>query len=208
MSTTESHTNEHLYELTVAERQRLADLLAGLSPEQWRADSLCAGWRVREVVAHINATATQTYEEFLAAVAAADGNINLACDRTAKADSARFSDAELLATHRSRISSRWTPGPGNRRGALSHEVIHGLDITVPLGLPEPEPEVLAATLAGGDPAQLAFFGFDAGSVRLVADDADLTVGDGPREVRLPARDVVLVVTGRRQIDALREKMAG
>src|SRR5687767_11621744 len=36
-----------------AERTELADMLAGLSPHQWDAPSLCAGWRVREVMAHI-----------------------------------------------------------------------------------------------------------------------------------------------------------
>ena len=36
-----------------AERTELADVLDGLTPEQWDEPSLCAGWRVREVVAHI-----------------------------------------------------------------------------------------------------------------------------------------------------------
>ena len=36
-----------------AERQALATELSGLAPEQWDAPTLCAGWRVREVTAHI-----------------------------------------------------------------------------------------------------------------------------------------------------------
>jgi len=36
-----------------AERTELADMLDGLSAEQWDAPSLCEGWRVREVMAHI-----------------------------------------------------------------------------------------------------------------------------------------------------------
>ena len=36
-----------------AERRDLADLCAGLSPADWEAPSLCAGWRVRDVVAHV-----------------------------------------------------------------------------------------------------------------------------------------------------------
>lgn len=35
------------------ERAELADLLATLGPDQWEAPSLCAGWRVRDVVAHM-----------------------------------------------------------------------------------------------------------------------------------------------------------
>lgn len=36
------------------ERAELADLLATLGPDQWEAPSLCAGWRVRDVVAHMD----------------------------------------------------------------------------------------------------------------------------------------------------------
>ena len=35
------------------ERQALLELLETLTPEQWNAPSLCAGWRVRDVVAHM-----------------------------------------------------------------------------------------------------------------------------------------------------------
>ena len=38
---------------TRAERERLAALFGGLSPEQWSAPSLCEGWRVRDAAAHI-----------------------------------------------------------------------------------------------------------------------------------------------------------
>lgn len=49
-----------LYDTTVAERRRLAALLTDLTPEQWGADSLCRGWRIREVVAHLNTSEKQT----------------------------------------------------------------------------------------------------------------------------------------------------
>ncbi len=35
------------------ERVRLADLLAGVAPEAWAAPSRCAGWSVKDVVAHL-----------------------------------------------------------------------------------------------------------------------------------------------------------
>ena len=40
-------------EMTTAERTDLADFLADLEPEQWLVRSLCEGWRVRDVVAHV-----------------------------------------------------------------------------------------------------------------------------------------------------------
>ena len=35
------------------ERADSAEFLATLSPQQWQAPTLCAGWRVRDVVAHV-----------------------------------------------------------------------------------------------------------------------------------------------------------
>ncbi len=43
-------------ELAREERLEFADFLAGLSPEQWDSPTLCAGWRVRDVVAHASAS--------------------------------------------------------------------------------------------------------------------------------------------------------
>ncbi|MBS4101003.1 maleylpyruvate isomerase family mycothiol-dependent enzyme [Tsukamurella paurometabola] len=194
-------TDTDLYDATVAERARMAAILEDLAPERWVADSLCAGWRIREVVAHLTMTDTQTQEEFGAALAEAGGDVDVAVDRTVRADVARFSDAELLAIQRARVASRWTPGPGALQGALAHEVVHGLDITVPLGLPGPAPEVLAAAVAGSTPEGLAFFGVDLAGLRLTAVDSDLVLGDGPRDVPLPTLTIVLIATGREPVPA-------
>src|SRR6516164_3867245 len=41
-----------------AERGALADDLANLTPTQWNTPSLCSGWTVRDLVAHLSATAS------------------------------------------------------------------------------------------------------------------------------------------------------
>jgi uncharacterized protein (TIGR03083 family) len=38
------------------ERLSLADLLEGLTDEQWNAPSLCDGWRIKDVAAHVAMT--------------------------------------------------------------------------------------------------------------------------------------------------------
>lgn len=193
-------TPTELYDMTVAERRRLEGLLSGLTPAQWAADSLCRGWRTREVVAHLISTELATLEEFEASVAAADGDIDLACDRAARADAARLTDEELLEIYRRRVPSRWTPGPQAHQAALAHEVIHGLDLTVALGLPGPAPEVIAAAMSGSNEQAVAYFGVDLSRTRLVADDVALAVGadgaDGVEEIRMTAIEVTLVATGR------------
>ncbi len=61
---------------TFAERRRLAGLLAELTPAQWAASSLCAGWRVREVVAHITLAYRHSGVRVIAGIIAAGGNFN------------------------------------------------------------------------------------------------------------------------------------
>ncbi len=39
--------------LAADERRDLADLLETLTPDQWVQPSLCSGWAVRDVVAHV-----------------------------------------------------------------------------------------------------------------------------------------------------------
>ena len=40
-------------DMIAAQRAELAEVLAGLPGPRWEEPTLCAGWRVREVVAHI-----------------------------------------------------------------------------------------------------------------------------------------------------------
>ena len=40
-------------QMACEEREEFTQLLAGLSPQQWEQPSLCEGWRVRDVVAHV-----------------------------------------------------------------------------------------------------------------------------------------------------------
>ena len=52
-------------DLIAAERQALATVLSGLTPEQWDAPTLCAGWRVREVTAHITMPFRYSTDQYL-----------------------------------------------------------------------------------------------------------------------------------------------
>src|SRR5699024_12338076 len=92
----------------------------------------------------------------------------------------------------------WTPPGAGEAGALSHDVIHGLDITIPLGLPGPPVSRVALVLASTGPRNLAYFGVDLGGTRLVATDADVSIGDGV-EHHLSAVEMLLVVTARRDL---------
>ncbi|WP_214407371.1 maleylpyruvate isomerase family mycothiol-dependent enzyme [Pseudonocardia lacus] len=180
----------------IAERREQADLLAGLTPEQWEAPSLCEGWRVREVIAHTTSAYRLSFGRFLLDVLAARGNVNRAADRRARADAAAMTPQELVACLRDNAEHSWTPPGGGPVGALSHDVIHGLDVTIALGLDRTPPTGrLAMVMSGMKPKNVAFFGTDLSGVRLLATDLDWAFGEG-EPVHGAAADLLMVVCGR------------
>jgi len=193
-------TSENLAAETYAERERLATMLAGLSVDQWTAESLCDGWRVREVVAHLTMPHRTSAPRFLAGLLRARFSFDRYADRDARTTTTRMTDAELVDLLRANIEHPWRPPGGGQAGALSHDVIHGLDITEPLGLPGPPAGRIARVLQHAGPRNLAYFGVNLHGVRLAADDADVAVGEGTTETRsMPVKDMLLVVTGRRAL---------
>lgn len=194
--------DEELRESVVAERRELATMLGELSEAEWGAPSLCAGWRVREVVAHMTMPFRMSPAQFAMGMAKARGNFDRMADREARRDTARLSDAELLASLRDNVEHPWRPPGGGVAGALSHDVIHGLDISVALGLARrPPASRVGLILASMRDKNVRYFGTDLSGVRLVADDLDWTLGDG-EPLRGHAQDLLLVVCGRRLPEGL------
>jgi uncharacterized protein (TIGR03083 family) len=195
----ETHSS-HLTSETQAERERLAGILGDLTPEQWDMPSLCDGWRVREVVAHMTMPYRTKAIGVLAGLVRAGFSFNRYADRDARSTTRAMSDAELLDLLRRNVDHPWQPPGGGEVGALSHDVIHGLDFTEPLGLPPAPAERLALVLASTKPRQLKYFGVDLGGRKLAATDSDVSVGDGSTVVAMTSKDILLVVTGRRPLD--------
>lgn len=185
---------------TQAERQRLADLLDDLPHPQWDHASLCAGWRVREVVAHITMPFRTTGGATFAGLLKAGFSFHRYADRDAHTAAATMSEQELSELLRANITHPWSPPGGGPAAALSHDVIHGLDITEPLGLPASPAHRIATVVNATTTRQARYFGVDLRRHRLVATDADASIGTGPTRVELPARDILLTITGRRPLN--------
>lgn len=143
----------------------LADVLEA-DAAAWDHASLCAGWQVRHVIAHVTMPARLTPEQFGAEMAAAGGDFTAMSDAVAARD-ASLPDGVLLAALRSHDLHAWQPPGGGADGALSHAVIHSLDITVAMGrtpvAPDGAVRAVLEQLAynGGD-----WFGVDLDGVRL------------------------------------------
>ncbi|MFD9886655.1 maleylpyruvate isomerase family mycothiol-dependent enzyme [Streptomyces alboflavus] len=180
-----------------AERHDLADLLDDLAPAQWDAPSLCAGWRVREVAAHMSLGFRYPLPRVLWELLRAGGSLHRMTDRRARADAAAFSARDLAAFLREHADHPWTPPVGGFASALGHDVVHGLDITVPLGLTRRVPEDrLRILLDHVTPKSAKFFGADLTGLELRADDTDWSFGSGS-PLSGAAQDLLLVAFGRR-----------
>ena len=169
----------------------LADLLEAAPVSVWGAPSLCDGWRIREVVAHMTMPARYDAEAFMAEMAAAGGDFTRLSNTVAARDGAS-PPASLLADLRSETLHGWEP-PGGQLDALTHAVVHGLDVTEAAGLGRTVPATrMAIVLGAADPG---LFGTDLTGVELRADDLDWSYGSGEL-VTGPAQVLALVVFGR------------
>jgi uncharacterized protein (TIGR03083 family) len=186
-----------LREAIAAERRDMADVLSDLPSRSWDAQTLCAGWRVREVVAHMTMPFRYSTARFVTEIIRSRGDFNRMADRCARRDAA-MPTGELLAALRDNSGNPWKPPGGGFRGALVHDVIHGLDITVPLGIgrriPEEHMRTVLEVIAG--PKTLKYFGAGLNGIELRADDIDWSFGSGT-PVSGPAQDLALVLCGRK-----------
>src|SRR5512142_2381984 len=101
-----------------AEFLALADLLDSATDVQWDTPSLCAGWRVREVIAHMTMAARYSEEEFMAEVRRCDFDFSRLSNEIAARD-AELPASELVASLRSEVMQHWTPPGGGWHGAIT-----------------------------------------------------------------------------------------
>lgn len=179
-----------------ADREDLRDLLAGLGPEQWRTPSLCAGWSVHDVVAHMlsyeELGARQLAERFLRGRLSVDRVNDIGLREYATRTPAQL--IELLDDHLD--PAGLTSGMGGAI-ALTDGMIHQQDIRRPLALPRTIPaERLVPALRTALFAPTLLGVVRVRDVRLVATDIDWTFGRGP-EVRGTGEAILMTVAGRR-----------
>jgi uncharacterized protein (TIGR03083 family) len=175
--------------------QGLAALLPPSAGGSWDVPSLCDGWQVRHVVAHVTMPVRLTPERYGVELAAAGGSFTTMSDRIADRDALLPVD-QLLAQLRSPQLHGWQPPGGGAAGALSHAVIHSLDVTIPLGAPPAAPvDAVTAVLDQLVAHDGALFGVDLDGLALEAADTDWSWGGG-RTVRAEVGHLVALVSGR------------
>jgi len=180
-----------------AEYLALADALTPATDDDWDTPSLCEGWRIREVIAHLTMPSRYDQDAFMAELAQREFDFGRLSNDIAARD-AELPTAQLLADLRADVLLQWAPPEGGYHGALNHVVIHGLDVSVPLGLPHrPDDEAIRTVLDGLTAGGVhAHFGTTVEGRRLEASDLDWSFGSG-EAFRAPAADIALALAGRR-----------
>ena len=188
--------NERVFAAVADERRHIADLIDSLDNAQLATPSLCAGWDVKTVAAHLVSVFDDSFWVFMG-TAARRRSMSGAIDELARRR-ARLPAAEIADTLRRRAEHRLSPPLFGPTDPLADILVHGGDMRIPLGLPfHPQAELAALALdflSGPWP-----FGFvPLGRLRgicLYATDVDRTWGTGA-EVAGPAAALMMAVCGR------------
>ena len=179
------------------QRRCLADTLDGLSEDEWRQPSLCAGWTVRDVAAHLTLQQVGVRDlvrdapTVMRARGLDKAIHDLACRR------AELPAPELIEQIRGSIGSRRHNFGVTYRETLVDILVHSQDIAIPLGRRLPMPAAASAVAAQRIWEMKRMFHARErfAHYHLTATDVTWTVGAG-REVRGPAGALLLLITGR------------
>lgn len=186
-----------VWPLVHAERDALIADLEQVPASSWEQASLCDGWTVHDVAAHLVDSALTTRLGFASALVRARFDFHRLNEngiRRRRGDTPRETLDGLRAAARSTATP---PAPLDSR--LVEEVVHGEDIRRPLGLARAYPDECvrrAIHSMATTPSSLGGGRDTVARVTFAADDADLVLGDGP-VVSGPAVSLLLALSGRR-----------
>lgn len=184
-----------LMDLARDERTDLAEFLATLTADEWRTESLCTGWTVKDVVAHVVSYEELNFAGLLKRFA--KGRV-VHSNEVGVAEYSTMSTDELLEfLNRHLRPQGLTAGFGGMIG-LVDATVHHQDIRRALGRPRAVPAQRLQQIlprVPGNPRLGA--GRRIKGLRLRANDIEWEHGSGP-EVSGTGEALLLAMTGRRQ----------
>ena len=183
-----------LMEMAREERSDLAEFLSTLTPEDWQAPSLCDGWTVKDVVAHVI-----SYEDLNAIGLIkrfAKGRI-VRANEVGVEEFATMSADELLAFLNSHLQPRGLTAGFGGMIALVDGTIHHQDIRRALGRPRAIPSYRLERILPLVPTNPRLgAGKRIRGLSLQATDVDWTHGSGP-VVTGSGEALLMAMSGRR-----------
>ncbi len=182
-----------------AERKALAADLRGFGPEDWDRPSLCSGWTVRDVLAHMTSAAKLTPPAFFGQMIGSGFSFDKVQEKGVAAQRGA-SPADTLANFESVLTSVKHP-PGPTATWLGETIVHSEDIRRAAGIKHAYPVDAVVTVADFYKGSNLLIGAKnrIAGLTLRATDADWSHGTGP-EVKGPVLSLVLAMTGRTVAD--------
>lgn len=185
-----------IWDVVHAERDALIRDLDSLSPDQWQTPSLCPGWNVHDVLAHLVDDAKTTKLGFMRGLISARFDFDRANACGVERERAAHPKDTLDAFRG--VSRRTTSAPVPLATRLVEIIVHGEDIRRPLGIRHAYPvtsvvealdyQLRTSVKMGGGKER-------ADGLRLLATDGDVDEGTGA-EVRGTNLALLLAVSGR------------
>jgi len=188
--------SDDIWPVVHAERRALAADLADLTPEQWATPSLCTGWSVHDVLAHLVATAKETPPRFLVGMLTSGFRLSRMTEKRIAEERAGGPAATLAAFRAVETATSAPPGP--KLSWLGEALVHAEDIRRPLGIAHEYPVASVTAVTDFYASSNVLIGGKnrVAGVTLQATDTDWSHGSGP-VVSGPARALMLATTGRK-----------
>ncbi len=182
--------------LVHAERAALIDDLTGLDDHHWQQQSLCEKWTIHDVLAHLVDNARTTGTGFLIDLVKSRFDFDRYNDRGVRRNRCA-TPGDTLGQFRQVAPRRSTP-PAPIDSRLVEEIVHGEDVRLPLRITRRYPVdsvVRALRSQAHTPASFGGAKELLAQVRVTAEDAEVSIGDGP-QVRGTALALLLALSGR------------
>jgi uncharacterized protein (TIGR03083 family) len=185
-----------IWQLIHAERRTLASDLRSLEEAQWSTPSLCTDWTVRDVLAHMTATAKMSPPAFFVKLAGSGFSLTKLQGKDIAAEKGGSSADTLTGFDAIVTSTGHPPGPADTM--LGETIVHSEDIRRPLGLQHAYPLEAVAQAANFYKGSNLIVGTKRriSGLTLRATDTEWSTGNGP-EVKGPIVTLLMAMTGRK-----------
>jgi uncharacterized protein (TIGR03083 family) len=195
---TASLDRDHVWQAIDAQRTSLTAMLDDLADDEWQQPSLCAGWTVRDVAAHLTMQQLGLRDE-LRMLRKWRGSMDRTNEHVVRLRAAELTTGQIIAAIRGMIGSRRHNFGVTPLETLTDILVHSQDIAIPLGrrldmAPDAAAVAASRNLSMRVPPPLPLVKTVA-RFRLTATDTTWSAGEGP-EVRGPMAALLLVCCGR------------
>jgi uncharacterized protein (TIGR03083 family) len=195
---TASLDRDHVWQAIDAQRTSLTAMLDDLADDEWQQPSLCAGWTVRDVAAHLTMQQLGLRDE-LRMLRKWRGSMDRTNEHVVRLRAAELTTGQMIAAIRGMIGSRRHNFGVTPLETLTDILVHSQDIAIPLGrrlemAPDAAAVAASRNLSMRVPPPLPLVKKVA-RFRLTATDTTWSAGEGP-EVRGPMAALLLVCCGR------------